>query len=64
MVATSTFRANVNGFSEQFNAYETIVDADHPSVLEYPERFEETKRSRPDVEEATASPGSKRGDKS
>ncbi len=62
VVATTTFRANVNGFSELFTEGETVIDADHPTAIEYPERFEPTKK-RPDVEEATAEPGTKRGEK-
>ncbi len=65
MVANMTFRANVNGWSEQFNDGETIVDEDHPAVKEYPERFipVKEKKARPEVEEATAAPGHKRGEK-
>jgi len=63
MVATLTFRANVNGYSEQFTDGETIVDSDHPTVLEYPERFEAVRSTRPEVEEATSAPGEKRGEK-
>ncbi len=63
VVANMTFRANVNGFSEQFTDGETIVDADHPAVKEYPGRFIPATRERPEVEEATAEPGTKRGEK-
>ena len=63
MVATMTFRANVNGYSEPFTDGETIVDADHPTVREYPERFEPVRSQRPEVEEATSNPGEKRGSK-
>ncbi len=63
MVATETFRANIDGYSERITAGETILDADHPTVKEYPERFEKVGKARPDVEEATAEPGTKRGEK-
>ncbi len=63
VVANMTFRANVNGFSEPFEDGVTIVDADHPTVREYPDRFAPYRAERPEVEEATAAPGEKRGDK-
>lgn len=62
MVATETFRAVVNGFSDLITAGETIVDADHELVRNYPDKFERVKADRPDVEAATANPGERRGD--
>lgn len=62
MVATETFRAVVNGFSELVKAGETIVDADHELVRAHPEKFERVKVERPDVEAATSGPGERRGD--
>lgn len=62
VVATDTFRANINGFSELIVAGETILDAEHPTVREHPGRFESVKRERerPEVERATQEPGEKR----
>ena len=62
VIATMTFRANVNGFSDLITEGETILDADDPTAREYPDRFEPVKReqARPEVEQATAAPGEKR----
>lgn len=61
MVAIETFRAVVNGFSDLVTAGETIVDADHELVRKYPDRFEAYRDARPEVEDASADPGRKRG---
>jgi hypothetical protein len=61
MVATETFRAVVNGFSDLFTAGETIVDEDHEAVRAHPDKFAPVRAERPEVEDASAAPGVKRG---
>ncbi len=63
MVANRTFRFAVDGFSDPFTAGETIVDEDHEAVRTHPGWFDAVsgERERPEVEEATAEPGVKRG---
>ena len=63
LVATQTFRANVDGFDELFTEGVTIVDADSVIARSNPERFKPYREARPEVEEATAEPGVKRGEK-
>lgn len=65
MVATETFRAVVNGFSDLVTAGETIVDSDDELVQRYPDRFEPVQHERetPEIEDASAAPGEKRGEK-
>src|SRR6185369_12216028 len=55
MVATESFLAVVNGYSDRFVAGETIVDADHEAVRAHPDKFKPVARhaERPDVEQAT-----------
>jgi hypothetical protein len=61
MVATETFRAVVNGFSDLFTAGVTVVDADHEAVRAHPDKFKRFVTGRPEVEQATKAPGEKRG---
>jgi hypothetical protein len=61
MVATETFRAVVNGYSDLFTAGETIVDEDHEAVRAHPDKFQPVHRDAPEVEQATQAPGEKRG---
>jgi hypothetical protein len=63
MVATETFLAVVNGYTDRFIAGETIVDSDHEAVRAHPDKFERVRKERPEVEQATAAPGEKRGGK-
>lgn len=63
MIATETFRAVINGFSDLVTAGQTRVDADHELVRRYPERFAPVESERPEVEQATSAPGEKRGSK-
>lgn len=61
-VARETFTAVIEGRQEMVRKGRDLVRAGHPLLKQYPTMFKPA-RVRFDVEQATASPGEKRGDR-
>lgn len=61
-VATETLACEIDGVLHWIRAGETRVAADHELRTAYPHAFKEGEAETPEVEQATAAPGEKRGD--
>jgi hypothetical protein len=62
-VANTSGSAEVKGVSYTFHEGITRFAADHPLIKACPLFFDRADGGTPDVEQATAAPGEKRGDK-
>lgn len=65
MIATASFVGVIDGVEHNVSSGVTRVAGDHPLALAYPHLFAEDKNAKdaPEVEQATAAPGEKRGAK-
>lgn len=61
-VATETFVCEIDGRDEWVRVGQTRVSGDSELLARYRHAFKEAEQDTPEVEQATAAPGEKRGD--